>query len=386
LIFFISHPIQYVSPLIRELAKLTMLKVYYYGGKSAINDDEGFGQKVMWDISLLDGYEFEFLKNYSNSKVMNTRFVDAINFSIFKELKKNKNEVIVLNGWAYMSDWFVMFAAKLFGHKVWMRAEMPWNQELMKPKSLKRNLKFWIFKNIIFKYFVQRFLYIGRQNKAFYLNHGVADHKLIFTPYAVENDRFKALKSPDKITYRTKYDISADCTVILYSGKLIDKKRPLDLLKAFQRLEHKKAVLFYLGDGPLRGQIEAEVKKQQIKNVIISGFINQSEIGNIYNMADVFVMCSGIGETWGLSVNEAMNFGLPIIVSETCGSAHDLVENGNNGFVFKEGDIDELRTYLDIICYDASLRISFGKSSEKRIVEFSHRLTAANITNALVVS
>ena len=153
--------------------------------------------------------------------------------------------------------------------------------------------------------------------------------------------------------------------MILYSGKLIDKKRPLDLLRAFQLLENENALLFYLGDGPLRGKIEEEVKKHQIENVIISGFINQSEIGQIYNMSDVFVMCSGIGETWGLSVNEAMNFGLPIIVSGTCGSAYDLVENGQNGFIFKEGDIGEMKMHLENLCKDEALRVEFGKKSSE---------------------
>lgn len=385
MIFFLSHPIQYVSPLLRELSKSQKLQVYYYGGKEASQIDKGFDQEIKWDIPLLDGYKSAFLKNSSNANSMSTKFTDAINFDIFRVLRKAESDIVIVNGWAYLSDWFVLIAAKLFGHKVWMRAEMPWNQELMKPKSLNRSLKFWIFKNIVFKYFVQRFLYIGKQNKAFYLNHGVEEHKLIFAPYAVENERFKAQKSSDKISYRDKYDIAADSTVILYSGKLIDKKRPLDLLKAFQQIRSQNTVLFYLGDGPLRGLIEEEVKKSQIENVIISGFINQSEIGHIYNIADVFVMCSGIGETWGLSVNEAMNFGLPVIVSETCGSAHDLVENGKNGFVFKEGAINDLSDSLDSICGDASLRVSFGLSSENKIETFSHQQTATNIAKALAV-
>jgi glycosyltransferase involved in cell wall biosynthesis len=385
MLFFISHPIQYVSPLLRELSKSQKLQVYYYGGKEGFQIDKGFGQEIKWDIPLLDGYESAFLKNFSKAKSMSTKFTDAINFDIFRVLRKAESDIVIVNGWAYMSDWFVLIAAKLFGHQVWMRAEMPWNQELMKPNSLKKSLKFLIFKNILFKYFVKRFLYIGKQNRAFYLHHGVAEHKLIFAPYAIENERFKAQKSTDKISFRQKYGIAADSIIILYSGKLIEKKRPLDLLKAFQQLYNKKAVLFYLGDGPLRCQIEDEVKKNQIENVIISGFINQSEIGNIYNMADVFVMCSGVGETWGLSVNEAMNFGLPVIVSETCGSAHDLVENRKNGFVFKEGAINDLRDSLKLICGDASLRLSFGLSSENKIEKFSHQQTATNIAKALAV-
>lgn len=383
MIFFQSHPIQYVSPLLKELAGKVKLQVFYYGGKETTHLDKGFGQEVKWDIPLLEGYKSAFLKNVSSAKSMSSSFTDAINFDIFKTLRKAKSEIVIINGWAYMSDWFVLIAAKLFGHKVWMRAEMPWNQEMLKPNSIKKRIKFWLFKHIVFKYFIDRFLYIGSQNKLYYLNHGVSENKLIFAPYSVENERFAAQISTDKFSCREEYSISEDQFVILYSGKLIDKKRPLDLLRAFQLLENENALLFYLGDGPLRCQLETEIENSNIKNVIISGFINQSEIGHIYNMADVFVMCSGIGETWGLSVNEAMNFGLPVIVSDTCGSAHDLVMNGKNGFIFKEGDVSELKTQLEELINDKSLRKFFGEQSSKKIKEYSHQITVQNILEAM---
>jgi glycosyltransferase involved in cell wall biosynthesis len=376
--FFLSHPIQYVSPLLRELSLQTTLKVYYYGGQSAVNDDKGFGQKVTWDIPLLDGYNYEFLKNSSSSKGMNTQFLDAINWSIFKLLRKSDDKVVIVNGWAYLSDWFVFLGAKLYGKKVWMRAEMPWNQEELKPKSVKKSLKFLLFKYVIFKFFIDKFLYIGTQNKKYYLMHGVKESRLIFAPYAVDNQRFQSLKT-DGSSARQRWNIAENHLVILYSGKLIDKKRPLDLLKAFHQLNEPNTVLFYMGDGPLRNVLEAYISKHQVNNVVISGFINQSEIGTIYSMADLFVMCSGIAETWGLSVNEAMNFGLPVIVSSTCGSSFDIVENGENGYVFREGEIDALTNSLQSIVKDAMLRERMGVASKEKINQFSHQVTSQNI-------
>lgn len=382
MLFFLSHPIQYVSPLLRELSLQTTLKVYYYGGQTAVNDDKGFGQKVTWDIPLLDGYNYEFLKNSSGSKGMNTRFFDAINWSVFKVLRQSDDNVVIVNGWAYVSDWFVFLAAKLYGKKVWMRAEMPWNQEELKPKSFKKSLKFILFKYIIFKYFIDKFLYIGSQNKKYYLMHGVMETRLIFAPYAVDNQRFQCLKT-DGLSARQKWNIDAKQIVILYSGKLIDKKKPLDLLKAFHQLNDANTTLFYMGDGPLRNELEAYISQHQVKNVVISGFINQSEIGTIYSMADLFVMCSGIGETWGLSVNEALNFSLPVIVSSTCGSSFDIVENGVNGFVFNEGDVNALTECIKCIIDDSILREKMGVASKVKINQFSHSITCQNIKAVL---
>lgn len=347
-----------------------------------MNDDKGFGQKVSWDIPLLDGYDFVFLKNTSRSKGMNTRFLDAINWSIFKVLRQSDDKVVIVNGWAYLSDWFVFLAAKLYGKKVWMRAEMPWNQEELKPKSIKKILKFFIFKNFLFKILIDKFLFIGTQNKKYYLMHGVKESRLIFAPYAVDNQRFQCLKTNGS-SARQKWDIDAKQIIILYSGKLIDKKRPLDLLKAFHQLNDANTTLFYMGDGPLREELEVYISQYQVKNVVISGFINQSEIGTIYSMADLFVMCSGIGETWGLSVNEAMNFSLPVIVSSTCGSSFDIVENGVNGFVFNEGDVNALTESIKYIKEDSILREKMGEASKEKINQFSHSVTCQNIKAAL---
>lgn len=384
MLFFLSHPIQYVSPLLRELSFQTTLKVYYYGGQSAVNDDKGFGQKVTWDIPLLDGYNYEFLKNSSGSKGMNTRFFDAINWSIFKVLRQSDDKVVIVNGWAYLSDWFVFFAAKLYGKKVWMRAEMPWNQEELKPKAFKKSIKFLLFKYLVFKYFIDKFLYIGSQNKKYYLMHGVKESRLIFAPYAVDNQRFQSLKT-DGLSARQKWNIDAKQTIILYSGKLIDKKRPLDLLKAFHQFNDANTTLFYMGDGPLRNQLEEYISQYQVKNVVISGFINQSEIGTIYSMADVFVMCSGIGETWGLSINEAMNFSLPVIVSSTCGSSFDIVENGVNGFVFNEGNVNALAERIRFIVDDSILREKMGEASKEKVNQFSHSVTCQSILENLII-
>ncbi len=382
MLFFLSHPIQYVSPLLRELSSQTTLKVYYYGGQSAVNDDKGFGQKVTWDIPLLDGYDHEFLKNASSSKGMNTRFLDAINWSIFKVLRKSDDNVVIVNGWAYLTDWLVFLAAKLYGKKVWMRAEMPWNQEELKPMSFKKSLKFFIFKYVLFKIFIDKFLFIGTQNKMYYLMHGVKESRLIFAPYAVDNQHFQSLKT-DGLSARQKWNIDAKQIIILFSGKLIDKKRPLDLLKAFHQLNDANTTLFYMGDGPLRNELEAYIAQFNLKNVIISGFINQSEIGTIYSMSDLFVMCSGIGETWGLSVNEAMNFSLPVIVSSTCGSSFDIVENGVNGFVFNEGNVNALTECIKCIKDDSILREKMGEASKVKINQFSHSVTCQNIKTVL---
>ncbi|MBK9677733.1 MAG: glycosyltransferase [Saprospiraceae bacterium] len=73
----------------------------------------------------------------------------------------------------------------------------------------------------------------------------------------------------------------------------------MDLMQAYQHCNVKNKYLIFLGDGELREKMEVYVKDFQLKNVLLTGFINQSEVSKYYAIADLFVMCSSYGETWG---------------------------------------------------------------------------------------
>ncbi len=389
MLYFLSHPIQYFSPLFKILANKIDLDVVYFsdvsikGGK-----DVGFGQAIKWDTPLLDGYSFYFVNNWFRGKPVNNKFWDVFNPGVIKLLLKSNHKIVVVNGWTYSSNWLVFIFGRLFGKEIWLRAESPLNQELRKGK-MTLFLKTILLQHFLFKFFVDKFLYIGTQNKAFYQYYGVnTESRFIYTPYAVDNDFFKnqakELKTK-KLNLLKELSIPLEKKIILFSGKYIDKKRPLDLLEAYSLLPQDLYVLVFVGEGNLRFEMEKYIINNKLKNVIITGFINQSQIVKYYAIADVFVMCSGLGETWGLSVNEAMNFGLPVVVSETCGSAHDLVESGRNGYVFKEGNIQELSSAIINILDSSFISAKMGQISENLIENFSNFETVKNISKIINV-
>ena len=382
LVYFLSHPIQYISPLLQELAKVVDLEVHYYSDASIKGGiDKGFGKTIHWDTPLLDGYESFFLKNYSTSKSMNCSFGDALNFGVWNVLRKSKSKTVLVNSWTYFSDLMIIFTAWLFGKKVWLRAENPLNQEMIK-NGWKQKLKHLILKYFIFKFFINKYLYIGSENKKFFIYSGVSESDLIYTPYSVDNQKFinefNNLK-PQIQKLKEEHNVPFGHKVILYSGKYIEKKRPLDLIKALELLKNNKITLIFLGDGPLRKEMENYIQNNKIKNVILTGFINQSEISKYYSIADVFVMCSGVGETWGLSVNEAMNFELPLLVSKTTGSSLDLVKQGQNGFVFNEGDFQSLSKFLNEILFENFDLKNAGSKSKEIISNYTIDVIVQNI-------
>jgi glycosyltransferase involved in cell wall biosynthesis len=129
----------------------------------------------------------------------------------------------------------------------------------------------------------------------------------------------------------------------------------------------------------LRKEMELFILENQLENVYLTGFVNQSLIANYYAVGDVFVMCSEQGETWGLSVNEAMNFELPIVASDLVGSADDLVSPGVNGFTFPCGNVAELHKILDKFLGDSSLAKTMGRESKKNISSYSYRVIKNNL-------
>jgi len=128
------------------------------------------------------------------------------------------------------------------------------------------------------------------------------------------------------------------------------------------------------------------VDSQSIPDVIFAGFLNRSEISRAYVAADLLVLPSRINETWGMVVNEAMNFGLPVIVSDKVGCAPDLVENGDNGYVFEHRAVDDLARDLAELVSDSDLRERLGSRSLDRITRWSPQVAADGLVAAAIAS
>jgi len=345
--------------------------------------DSGFGRKIKWDIPLLDGYRFKFLKNFS-SNPGSGKWYGEINPGIISEVWRGEYDAILIHGWNCLTKWLAFLVSFLSKTPVFLRGDNPSNQE-----SLKSSFKIKIKKLILGNLFknISIFLYVGEENKKFFKYYGVSENKLIFCPHAIDNERFlkEAEKiKPNKNEFKKEIGLNKDQTVILFTGKLIEKKHPFDLLKAYQRAANNssKVALVFVGDGALRPELEKYAKEHNLKNVHFVGFKNQTELPKYYTLADIFILPSGLGETWGLVVNEAMCFGLPIIVSDLVGCGPDLVKYGENGYIFPVRDIKKLTEYLLDLIQNPQKRKKFGKKSFEIIQNYSYEKGIEGILKA----
>jgi glycosyltransferase involved in cell wall biosynthesis len=214
-------------------------------------------------------------------------------------------------------------------------------------------------------------LYIGTENKRWFEHFGVPKERLFFTPYSVDASRLvsQALKSRDEL--RVSFGLRTDVPVILTVTRLIPRKQPLALLEAFARLRAERPCgLLVVGSGVLED--EMRVRARDIPDVAFAGFLNQSEISRAYACADIFALFSRENETWGLAVNEAMHFGLPVVVSDKVGCSTDLVRDGENGFRVGVDDVAGLTRRLRLLVDDENLRRSFGATSRARVSSWTY--------------
>ena len=382
-----SHPIQYFAPLFRRLAAHpgVDLTVFYCSRQSAeARLDPGFGTEVKWDIPLLEGYNYRFLSNvHRDDKVGG--FFSLVNPDIFREIRQGEWDALWIHGYMHATNWLAILAAKSAGVQVLLRGE----SNLLDSRPVWRRA----LKSVALRLLLRQMdgaLYIGSHNREYYRHYGLPEEKLHFVPYCVDNEFFQqeaARLRPYRAALRGQFGVADDRPVILFCGKLIPKKQPVLLLQAFKEVRRKHpCALVYAGDGILRREIEELAAREDLPDVHITGFLNQSEVSQAYVAADVLALPSAWGETWGLVLNEGMNFGLPVVASGRVGGAVDLVREKENGYVVPAHDTAALASALTRLVEDQARRARFGRHSLEIIQNWGLDRAVAGIVKACVTA
>ncbi|MEO8769699.1 MAG: glycosyltransferase family 4 protein [Ferruginibacter sp.] len=379
-----SHPIQYNAPLFELLAKRKIIdvKVFYTWGKDVLKDkyDPDFGKVITWDIPLLNGYEFEFLENVSKDKgshhfngIDNPGIIDAIN--------NYKPAAILVYGWSFKSHLKLM---RHFKNKIPLlfRGDSNLLDKTVFISSLKRTLFLkWVYR------FVDIALYVGKSNYDYFRKAGLTKNQLVFAPHVIDNARFacedeKCLGAAAQ--FRKILNIPNEDFIFLFAGKLEPKKDPLVLIHAFLQANFNSTVhLVIIGNGVLENELKENYSQKT--SIHFLDFQNQLQMPAVYQMADVFVLPSkGPGETWGLSVNEAMANGKPVVVSDRCGCAADLVEEGINGYTFNATNTIGLQKKLELLYANKNNMAMFMHKSKEKIAAYSLDALAGAIENTVL--
>ncbi len=355
--FVTTHPIQYMAPWFRELAARTdvALHVVFLRHLSESIQGTGFGKAFTWDVPLLEGYESESL-DLTSSVFQSLALIKKL-LRVFAE---RDPQLVIVTGWNEPLLVTAQIVTKLSGRTLVVRGE---SNSLRPRGSIVR------FLHRMLLMLPLGFLAIGKKNRAFYRESGVADERIFTGAYFVETDRMLAMEQAhrhERRQLREARGFSDEDVVLLFCGKHVPFKRPQLLLEAAAKMRERgaKVKVNYAGSGELTDTLRAAAIALNVPTHF-EGFLNQTELWRAYLSADVFVLPSDNGETWGLVVNEAMLFGLPVLVSNEVGSRYDLVLDGVTGYGF-EPNADALADAAQPLLVDAEFRRSMGERGRER--------------------
>jgi glycosyltransferase involved in cell wall biosynthesis len=379
-----SHPIQYFAPLYRFLnasPNLAITALYSTNYSLRGEVDPGFGRAVTWDIDLLSGYEAIFLGPRSTTRIPRG-FFSLIVPEVWNQIRTGNYDVLWLHGHSYLANFIALAAAKSCGVFVMMRSETHLGLRRGRLKKLIRKL----LMPILYSW-CDRCVAIGTGNRLFYKAMGVTGDKLFLVPYSVDNARLMKqsdLCRAERQAVRSSLGIQSPDPVILFAAKLSQRKHPDDLIRAAAKLQARglSFTLLMVGSGELEPELQRLAKDLGVENIVWAGFRNQTELPAIYAASDIFVLPSE-DEPWGLTVNEAMCGGMPIVVAEGVGCVPDLLQNGVNGFSFPAQNIDALTNSLERLIVDNELRARCSAESRRIIERWSYVECLNGLTAAL---
>jgi glycosyltransferase involved in cell wall biosynthesis len=244
-------------------------------------------------------------------------------------------------------------------------------------------------KHLLYRRWIPRFacyLTVGSLNERYYEHYGADSSRFVPVRHFVDNDWFGSNADARRVTAeetRANWRVRPNSIVLLFAGKFIAKKQPMDAIRAVEwsRKMRSDIHLVMVGDGPLKAECENYCSSRNLP-VTFAGFLNQGEMPTAYAAADALVMPSVRDETWGLVVNEAMASGIPAIVSDMVGCAPDLVITGETGSVFPAGDAESLAGVLVGYAGDRAKLEREGKAAHARIQAFSLESAVDNTVKA----
>lgn len=376
-----THPIQYYAPIFQLLAQSTRLQVRVFftfsqAGQGPVAD-HGFGRPIVWDLPLLNGYDYEFVPNIAR-RPGTDHFWGLRNPRLTRSIEQWGADAVLVFGWNSASH---LAALRHFKGRIpiFFRGD----STLLNRRSVWRTLSRKIFLTWVYRH-IDVAIAVGENNRDYYHWCGVREERVAHAPHAIDTKRFADMDAAHTLQamhWRTELGIPAHARILLFAGKLIPVKAPELLLEAFLR-SAVPAHLVFVGSGVLESELRRRTGERA--RVHFLPFQNQLLMPAVYRLGDVFILPSR-SETWGLALNEAMACGRPVIASSKVGGARDLVISGRTGWMFESGDLDALAATLTAVCAcdDATLA-GLGLAARQHSQLWSIESAAAGIEQAVL--
>lgn len=300
-----------------------------------------------WNTDYLNSasYNYEILKDVVLVKIpCQNRFFYLGGLSLLREVLFGGYSTVIFKGGTRFLGPFYALVSTLIGKKTIL-----WEEDnLAGTTPLKKIIK----PLYINRFFFSEFIALGKRVGEF-LEAMVpeAADRIYYTYYTVNNDKFRQrylkLKRKRELA-RKVLNFDKDSGIILCIARFIRDKNLFTLVDALELLKKQGcgAKCLLIGNGLLEARLRKYIREKGLQDtLLIVPFKQYKKLTYFYAIADVFVLPSKV-EPWGLVINEAMLFDLPVIVSDRVGCGADLVKEGHNGFIFPYDNAEKLASSL----------------------------------------
>lgn len=178
---------------------------------------------------------------------------------------------------------------------------------------------------------------------------GVEGNRIFHCAQAIDNHRWLELaKKINRASARAKLELSG--VVFLLVGRMVERKGFRNFIQAWAvagKQFETAAMAVIVGSGEQEAELRKLVADNKIANIRFAGMHIGDALAQYYAAADVFVFPS-LEDVWGMVVNEALCFGLPVLGSKHAGASQQLLD-GDAGIIFDPADIDEFSRKLALL-------------------------------------
>lgn len=231
-------------------------------------------------------------------------------------------------------------------------------------------------KKIVKTYFIggaTGWLGTGESCRQYIIYYGGNQQKIYDYPFTslrqqdiLEEPVSESLKSK----YRERLGIK-EKQVIISVGQFIYRKGYDVLIKAMK--DNSNVGIYLIGGIPMLEYKELKAKFA-LNNLHFISFKKKEELKEFYMAADIFVLPTR-EDIWGLVINEAMAYGLPVITTTKCVAGLELIKDGENGYLVEPENVDKLKERIETLIEDSALR----KKMQKKNLEIIHQYTIENM-------
>lgn len=248
----------------------------------------------------------------------------------------------------------------------------------------KRAVSGWIVRNMAFG------LPVGREAGAYLASFGPSSAPMHYFPNTPDTSSIVAEARRLADTHgegplRAELGIPSDAPILLFAGRLIDAKRPLDAVRAFREARGAdKAVFLIVGDGDQMGALREAAGDDP--RILFTGWLKEPAlIAGLMSIATAMILPSA-HEPWGAVVNEAMAAGTPVISSDRVGAATELIQDGENGYLVGVGEVAGYAAAIGKLFTDPALAAGLGAAARQTAIAQGEEFAANNLISGALAA